>query len=172
MLVAVWLVALTVHAGNPRAAGDVIGRDLLYSGLGSYGHLGIYTGSKVLECLNEARPIQQNTLRSFKQASRFWGARYLASKKDFRKVVAKGWAQRNFRPSFTLSPVYTEGRYINKRVWNAATGRWEKRSVMVRAKFRCDSFVVYAFEKGIGYRFPQGELTPAFIFRSCPKARR
>jgi hypothetical protein len=157
--------------GDPRRAGDVLGRDLDYPGLGSFGHLGIYGGSRVLECLNEPKPIQKNSLHSFKTLTKYWGARYIPGKHDFRKVVAKGWAQRNFDPSFTLSWDYQKGRYLNKKVWNPETREWETRTEMVPAKFRCDTFVRFAFKEGIGIDLGAKKTLPSIVFGNCPEAR-
>lgn len=158
-------------AGDPTAAGDVIGRDLDILGYESLGHLGIFTGSRVLECLNEKNPIQQNPLASFKNQTTFWGARYIPGSHDFNKVIATGWAQRNFKPSFTLSPVFTVGRHVNKRVWNPAVRRWETRTVLVPAKFRCDTFVYHSFKAGIGRELAGTRITPRTIYRNCAGIR-
>ncbi len=161
----------SASAGDPGKAGDVMGRDLDYFGFESLGHLGIFGGRNVLECLNEEDPIQKNSVKSFKELTRYWGARYLPGKHDFRKVIATGWAQRNFEPSFTLSPVYQRGRHINKRVWNSATKQWETRTVLVPGKFRCDTFVYYSFKAGIGHKLAGDEITPGIVFGNCPKER-
>jgi len=160
-----------VTAGDPTAAGDVIGRDLNILGYETLGHLGIFTGSRVLECLNEKNPIQQNSLASFKAVTTYWGARYITGRHDFNKVIATGWAQRNFKPSFTLSPVYTVGHHVNKRVWNPEVRRWETRTVLVPAKFRCDTFVYHSFKAGIGYELAAGQITPRIVYRNCAKSR-
>lgn len=170
----IFLVAwgpLPAGAGDPQAVGDVVARDIDLPGYERFGHLGIAGHSLILECLNKPDPIQRNTLASFKQASRYWGARYIPGRREFWKVIAAGWSQRNFRPRFTLEPEYTAGGHINKRVWNAETKRWEIRTVMVRAKFRCDTFVRYSFEKGIGHRFPETASTPRLIYQKCTGVR-
>jgi hypothetical protein len=172
VIAGVMMITLTsVSAGDPKKRGDVMARDLDYFALENLGHVGIYDGNEVLECLNEVNPIQKNPLKSFKSQSKFWGARYIPGKHDFRKVIAKGWAQRNYEPSFTISPVPTIGRHVNKRVWNASTKKWENRTVLVPAKFRCDAFVNYSFKAGIGYKLANGEITPSIVYRNCPKAR-
>ena len=161
----------TAGAGDPRAVGDVVARDLNLPGYERFGHLGIAGHSLILECLNKPDPIQRNTLDSFKQESRYWGSRFIPGRHEFWRVIAAGWAQRNFRPEFTLEPEYHAGRHVNKRVWNARTGKWQVRTVMVRARFRCDTFVRYAFEKGIGHRFPETATTPRLIYQNCGGVR-
>ncbi len=85
MMMKTWLIALLValsssafpvHAANPSAAGDVVGRDLNYAVIGWLGHVGMWTGSSVLEVLNEPTVIHTNTLTNFKNRTRYWGARY------------------------------------------------------------------------------------------------
>lgn len=161
----------TVSAGDPKAVGDVMGRDLDVLGFENLGHLGIFGGRQVLECLNEKKPLQKNSVASFKNQTRYWGARYIPESHNYRKVIAKGWAQRNFEPSFTLSPVFTVGRHINKRVWNSTTKKWESRTVLVPARFRCDTFVYYSFKAGIGYKLAGDAITPEIVFLNCKKAR-
>lgn len=165
------MTATVVAAGDPKNPGDVMGRDLNYTGFERLGHLGIFGGSRVLECLNEKTPIQKNTVESFKSLTSYWGARYIPGKHDFLRVVATGWAQRHYEPAFTMSPVYTVGRYANKRVWNSGTKTWERKTVLVPARFRCDTFVYYSFKAGIGYKLADGEILPRIIFNNCAKAR-
>lgn len=170
----IWLAAAGLAAaapGDPKRAGDVMGRDLDYLAFKGLGHLGVFGGRLVLECLNEKEPLQKNSVKSFKSKADYWGARYIPEKLDFRKVIATGWAQRNYQPSFTLSPVYQRGRHVNKKVWNSATKTWETRTVLVPAKFRCDTFVYFSYKAGIGRRLAGDEIMPAIVFGNCPKAR-
>ena len=161
----------TVAAGDPKAAGDVIGRDLDIAGFEKLGHLGVFGGRLIMECLNEEKPLQKNSVGSFKTKTRYWGARYIPERHDYRKVISAGWAQRNFDPSFTLSPVYTVGRHVNKRVWDATRKRWELRTVLVPARFRCDTFIYYSFKAGIGRKLAGETITPRIIFFNCGEAR-
>jgi len=59
---------------DPVKVGDVVGRDLLVTGLGAFGHVGMWDGSRVIEVLNEPTVLQSNTLDNFKVRSVYWGA--------------------------------------------------------------------------------------------------
>jgi hypothetical protein len=60
---------------DPTNQGDIVGRDLLVTGLGWVGHVGIWDGTQVIETLNDiADVIQVNDLGSFKLKSVYWGA--------------------------------------------------------------------------------------------------
>lgn len=157
--------------GEPGRPGDLLGRDLDLPGYGSYGHVGLWTGSHVLECLGESPPIHKRSLDSFKDITTYWGARYLPRKRKYRQVIHAGWEQRSFRPRFTLSPVYREGRFTQKKIWNRQTQSWERRTVMIRAKFRCDTFVSYAYKVGIGYKVPQSGTVPGLMYQAFGEPR-
>lgn len=171
LLAVVLGIATTASAGPPENTGDVVGRDLDVIGIEGLGHLGVFDGRRVLECLNEKIPIQKNSFRSFKARTRYWGARRLPGKHRFNRVTNRGWHQRHFRPKFTLAPVYQKGRYTNKRVWNAKTRAWEMKTTLVRARFRCDTFVAFCFKEGIGHEIVVDEILPEVIFRSLEKIR-
>jgi hypothetical protein len=59
---------------DPSNQGDIVGRDLLVTGLGWMGHVGIWDGKQVIEVLNESDVVQINNLDSFKRKSTYWGA--------------------------------------------------------------------------------------------------
>lgn len=99
-----------VLAGDPKAAPDVVGRDLAVSGLGWFGHVGYWDSTKVIEAMNETNNvIQANTLENFKARSPFWGAKYGRGGPQALQVVSAGWAQRNFSPTYTHTSQSTEG---------------------------------------------------------------
>ncbi len=50
---------------KPRQVGDVVGRDLAASVIGPAGHIGFWTGSEVLEILNEPVVVQNNSYVNF-----------------------------------------------------------------------------------------------------------
>lgn len=64
---------------DPADAADVVGRNLDIWGLGSVGHVGIWSGSHVIEALNVAgNAIKTNSLTDFKSRTRYWGAASVA----------------------------------------------------------------------------------------------
>jgi len=71
------LVVATGKIGkNPQDQSDIVGRDLNVLGLGALGHVGLWTGDRVIEALNQNPTIVQNTLQDFKSRSSYWGAVY------------------------------------------------------------------------------------------------
>lgn len=160
------------YAGDPKITGDVVGRDLSVPTLGAFGHVGIWTGSKVLEVLNKKTVIQQNSLSSFKKADDYWGAKYGLGERHYR-LINTGWDQRNFAPEYTLSATYTEGKYTYQNKWDSKKRKWVKVKVLTKAKFRCDTFVNYSYLVGIGIELKKwyNIHTPKATYDSFPKSR-
>jgi len=161
-------------AADPKYAGDVVGRDLSLAVVGALGHVGIYTGSSVLEVMNSTSPVQKNSLSTFKKASKFWGAKYVSSSNksyNFQSVIDKGWDQRNYTPSYTTSASYTVGSKSTQWVYNSARKKWELKTVIVPAKFRCDTFVYYSFDAGIGVKLAGSYITPKIVYDNCKNSR-
>ena len=168
-------IATSAIAGDPRAAADVVARNLdSWIGQG-FGHIGIWTGSSVLEVLNEPVVIQTNTLSNFKTRTSFWGARYGISGNYAAQIISAGYAQRNYSPTYTLSASYTEGGKINYSCIQydryGQCVRYVKSQT--RGVFRCDTFVNYAFLKGSGYLIIQNwnPITPSILFGKFPYSR-
>jgi hypothetical protein len=42
-----------VQIPRPQSAGDVVGRDLAFTGLGPIGHIGMFDGENVMQVMNE-----------------------------------------------------------------------------------------------------------------------
>ncbi|HSV53283.1 MAG TPA: discoidin domain-containing protein [Burkholderiaceae bacterium] len=61
---------------QPHQRGDVVGRDLAFTGLGSIGHLGLWDGQQVFEVLNEPTVVQANTYDNFAARSKTWDPIY------------------------------------------------------------------------------------------------
>jgi hypothetical protein len=176
------LSALTTSSfavGDPRATGDLIAHELNTPGLGWAGHVGIWDNSRkrVLEILNKPKALELRrdkirTLSQFKSGTRaYWGARYGRGWSHYR-VINAGRAQRAFNPSYTISSSYTEGKYVKRWKWSWRRG-WYKVTRKVNAKFRCDTFVVYCYKKGIGLNLLSRytPMTPRSVFYSMPYAR-
>lgn len=172
------LFASSSFAGDPKAVGDVCGRDLNVDIFGwdggiirKAGHVGVYDGSNVLEVLDASPVVQKNTLTSFKNTTSFWGARYIPGKYSFANVIDTGWNQRNYSPTYTLTAQYTVGKWITKQVWDAKMQKWLTVLELRRGKFRCDTFVYYAFDAGIGYKLAGKTILPRTVYNNCPNAR-
>jgi hypothetical protein len=160
-------------AGDPKESGDVLGRDLSITGLGWAGHVGIWTGSKVLEVLNveDGKAVQQNSLSSFKKASNYWGAKYGKAGSKGSKIVSAGWEQRNYYPCYTTTSHYQEGGWVKHKVWDAVKKKYVEKTVMQTAKFRCDTFVYYSYDKGAGMKLTGQAILPKIVYNSLPKTR-
>jgi len=158
-------------AGNPQAVGDVVGRNLGIKGLGFLGHVGMWDGSNVLEVNRGGSCIRKKTLDEFKAPARYWGAKYGKSGNYYR-AVAVGWYQRHYSPRYTFSPIWKEGGYVSKRVWNWRKFRFEWKKVKQTAQFRCDTFVNYLSLKASGSKFYNNIfVTPQKLYSSLPKSR-
>jgi hypothetical protein len=156
-----------------RWAGDVIGRDLNVTGLGSLGHIAMdaqefsasLRSSLFLEVLNEGAIIFKNTYQNFKSRSKVWsgGERYWAPceqtcSHSWKAAISSGWEQRNWSPSYTLAAAWVEGKMIK------VNGKWVRQN----AKFRCDSFVIFSYRKGINRDIQRNPQTPSRIWQGLP----
>lgn len=155
-------------------AADVVGRDLNEGPITKWmGHVGLtfvhYDNdgnpiNVVLEALNNDKVINTNTLRSFENASPFWGEVYglvdidnLSGFVDLDKAglaLNAGLNQRNFDPEYTTTIFWREGSYSARSVYDSVRQEFIKERAMVRAKFRCDTFVNYCYMKGFGVQLP------------------
>ena len=155
---------------NPKATGDIVGRDLSISGLGWAGHVGIWDGRKVLEVLNKSTVIQKNSLYSFKNSSSYWGARYGKGSRHYR-VISAGWNQRYYSPTYTTTSQYREGKWTKQWRWDSRQWKWVQKWVKQTAKFRCDTFVNYAYRKGSGVNLSPNYTLPRQVYNSMPHQR-
>ena len=138
----------TAYAGNPSKAGDITGRSLAVSGLGSIGHIGTWNGSQVVEVLNESRVIQFNSLTKFKNSSSYWGARGNARFYNPSSINVIANTQSQYSPSYTLVPLNTTvGRIEQQCTKRNMIGQCiTYGNVRVNAVFRCDTFVDYIYQ--------------------------
>ena len=175
VLIASLAVVSSAFSADPKTVGDVVGRDLNAGRiLGWIGHVGAYTGSSVLEVLNSPTPVQKNTLSSFKTATNYWGSRYVKSSVmsyNFQLVIDKGWDQRNYNPTYTKTIFYTAGSKSTTSVYNSTTKKYETKTVITPAKFRCDTFIIYSFQAGIGYNLSGSTISPWAVYKNCPNSR-
>lgn len=150
--------AVWAAPANPSSTGDVVGRDLNITGLGWAGHVGMYDGSRIVEVLNASPVIQRNSIASFRAATPYWGARY-GRGSNFSTMVAKGWDQRNYSPSYTTTAQWREGKYERQCTSQGC------RNVLIPARFRCDTFVNYMYRQGTN-----SDLVTVFLPRNVYNA--
>ena len=162
----------------------------------------------MIEVLNERKVVQRNSLENFKSRSKYWGARggfdfvgNHAYRLDLSHNVPKvAWEQRKFKPQYTLSLDYVMGE-VREVTCLEYYGRWAPECgnpfdkndprdpwtntnggkygiKLVRGRFRCDSFVVFAYKQGAGVDImPRAHgrnntsYTPKIIYNKMPKQR-
>ncbi len=145
--------------GNPSKKGDVLARELASSSslLKNQGHVGIWTGNKVLEVVNvNNNVIQENSLNSFKNVkyddniAKYWGAKAQYRSRNLSNVIRKGREQDIYNPEYTKTASYLVGGRGWRYQWNKSKKRYEWKRITIRGKFRCDTFVNYAYRFGNG----------------------
>lgn len=148
IVLAMGLTIVPAFAGNPSKAGDITGRSLAVTGLGSIGHIGTWNGSQVVEVLNESPVIQYNTLNNFKGRSSYWGARGNATFYNPSSINVLANTQAQYSPSYTTVPLRTtigrvEQQCTKRNILGQCTAYG---NVRVNAVFRCDTFVDYIYQ--------------------------
>jgi hypothetical protein len=183
MLVSNFAFAQT--AGHRPPSGDVYIRDLASPIFGSvFGHVGMSTFAKIaypgyppgiyetriVEVLNKPGAIFSNTFESFFKATIFRGIRYYSSCKtcahDWQSVITAGLDQSLFDPQYTLYAQYTPGSY--KSTTTIVNGKPETKKEIVRARFRCDTFVQYSYKKALNKAFTASPFTPRNLYLKFP----
>lgn len=99
---------------NPVDVSDIVGRDLNVPALGAIGHVGLWTGAKVIEVLNEPQVVQQNTLANFRARTKYWGAVYYSGWSSLRPVnITAGVPNISYGTTDTPSSMWS--RYPERR---------------------------------------------------------
>ena len=166
--------------GAPKDMADVIARAINADG-GSkwytiFGHVALYDSSKkkILEVTNVHPAIHENNVSSMTDTGHYWGTRYgIGTLSQRYKVLAAGYQQIAYRPSYTYSPYYTEGKWVKKWRWSWRKG-WYKKWTNQKAKFRCDTFIYYTYLKGTGKKIIKHDrwaTTPNRVYKAMPKQR-
>ena len=160
-------------AGDPKASPDIVGRNLSIWGLGAMGHVGMWSGSSVVEVLNKPVVVQANTLQSFKDSDKYWGAKYGIGAAKGSNIIAAGWGQRLYNPSYTTTTLWREGGVTQNTCAQYRYGRCIKLvSSKSTALFRCDTFVDFSFKKGSNaYLVNGGVILPRIVYNSMPSTR-
>jgi len=173
--------SLALAYSPPSQMGDVVGRSMSSSAgkwLARFGHVGIYDRGKgyVLEVTNESPAIQDAEVKTFTHKRSYWGARYgIGNRTQHYRALDAGKNQKNYAPKYTFSPYFTEGRWVQE--WFPENGDqgtvWVKKWHKARAHFRCDSFVQYCYEKGVGVRLVtrRWQTLPKKVFKALPLYR-
>lgn len=175
LAVVMCLSASTTFAGNPSRVGDITGRNLAVTGLGAIGHIGTWNGSQVVEVLNENPVIQFNTLSNFQNRSNYWGARGNGSFSNPSYINVLANTQAQYTPSYTLVPLKTtigkQERTCNKV--NSSGQCLSYSTKVVRAVFRCDTFVDYLYQStGNGTLYSWNAILPVTAYNKVQYERK
>ncbi len=185
LLVSVTNSSAAKFVKNPQDQSDILGRDLNVPGLGGIGHVGLWTGDRVIEALDQTPAIVQNTLQNFKSRSNYWGAVYYPNWNRLPAVTlpsqiwipytyvvysAKAAAVRRavliqqIGASYTVSP-YIKEAFVQECHGLSCTGP-------TAGKYRCDTFVKDAYLKaGTGELSFGATDTPATLWNTYPERR-
>lgn len=169
---------------NPVDVADIVARDLAISGYGALGHVGLWTGDKVIEVQDASPAVVQHTLDNFKGRTTYWGAAnftgwdplptvampsqiyapitYTAVTAKM-AVIKRALQIQTIGASYTLSPKITASTVQVCGDNGRCTGP-------TRGKYRCDTFIKDAYLTAgiVGVDF-DGMLTPADLWNSFSK---
>ena len=169
---------------NPVDVADIVARDLAISGYGALGHVGLWTGDKVIEVLDASPAVVQNTLDNFKGRTTYWGAAYFTGWDQLPNialpsqihtpytyiattakmaVIKRALQIQAIGASYTLSPKITASTVQVCSDSGNCTGP-------TRGKYRCDTFIKDAYLTAgiVGVDF-DGMHTPADLWNSFSK---
>jgi hypothetical protein len=151
-----------------------MGRDLATPGLGWAGHVGLATrymmnasgmseyADQVIEVLNDPNNVGQlNTIPNFKSRSPYWGSRYgrMSSPTQGYNILVEANHQRWWTKEYTIRADYRVAQ------GNPSTGQYS-----ISGRWRCDTFVWYAYySQGINLS-PNGVWLPSVMFNAFPYA--
>lgn len=151
---------------EPKASGDIVGRDLSVPGLSWAGHIGVFDGANVIEVLNEGgNVVKINSYDNFKDRSLPWPAIYTKFSEyhyitscwsancglelrspDFVGLAARYAVAKRAYQIYLIGADYTLSVY-SKRADPRYFERgdpWPGRP-SVRGLYRCDTFVIDTF---------------------------
>ncbi|MCC5792089.1 MAG: hypothetical protein JJT82_05710 [Legionellaceae bacterium] len=165
---------------------DVVGRDMNSDYFYWLGHVGLtnssyYTddGNKVLEVLKPSKNedvIQENHFNDFVHSSpSFWGSVYSyhsEPKLTFSQaidIIYAGQYQKAFEAIYVPFAEYREGGVVPKIFFDYFRQEKNRKKIVQKAAFRCDTFIQYCYHKGANINLK--ELSPQLMFSSFQKHR-
>lgn len=166
------LVAITSASHAKKIfPSDLMGRSLNYPGMGWLGHVGIATrqmmnsggmstpADQVIEILNEPVIGQINTISNFKKRSSYWGSKYgvIGSPQQGYNVLVEANHQRWWVREYTSNTDY-----------RIAQGNPRTGEIMVTGRWRCDTYVWWAFYSQGVDTMPGRVWLPATLFNFFP----
>lgn len=153
---------------GPTNAADVVARDLAYPVLGSLGHLGIWTGSQVIEVVNQSgNAVRYASWDSFRTATTLWSTAH--PNIPGHKIYYCFATTCNYQPTSGIAARTAVIQRANQiRLLGAdytVTSQWrwalpaEPGYPAQRGVYRCDTFVADSFWHSAGYNW--GNYVPA-----------
>lgn len=157
--VPLWNIGGDPGPGDPTNIGDVVGRDLAFTGAGYLGHLGIFDGSQIAEVGPPAsgnNAVHFVSLQSFKNTAtttgsiaQYWGAAHtpiadgaiygcwqaICKPNTFETTIPRVAIAKRARQIYLIGADYT----ITAHFVSAASGRISQPPR--RGSYRCDTFV-------------------------------
>jgi hypothetical protein len=197
LLLALVVSTATVQAGDPKYTGDVVGRKLSLIKL--EGHVGLWTGSKVLEM--DGKKMVETSLSAFKVAggkskNGYYGAKG-KGKQNRSAIISAAKNQKKYNPKYTALAEYYIGGSFKGKKFDTKKRKWVAVTKTLPGKFRCDTLVNYAYKYGsVGFIRPMTEqvntdwisateyyqrikgytsirqsITPNLLYKSLPDSR-
>jgi len=166
------LVAITSASHAKKIfPSDLMGRSLNYKVGGWLGHVGIATrqmmnsggmstpADQVIEILNEPVIGQINTIDNFKRRSTYWGSKYgvIGSPQQGYNVLVEANHQR-----------WWVGEYTYNTDYRIAQGNPHTGEIMVTGRWRCDTYVWWAFYSQGVDTMPGRVWLPVTLFNFFP----
>lgn len=152
---------------EPKASGDIVGRELSVPGLSWAGHIGIFDGANVIEVLNEGgNVVKINSYDNFKDRSLPWPAVYTKfseyhyitscwgancglerNSRDYVGLAARYAVAKRAYQIYLIGADYTlsaSSRQAEPRYFDREEPYWQGRP-SVRGLYRCDTFIMDVF---------------------------
>lgn len=157
------------YASLPVYPAEIMGRDLLVTGAGWLGHVGVATAPfidqnayQVYEALNEDVVLQLNLMGDFMSRSQYWGSRYGVADRGERAVrlLREANAQVCLGAEYTITSMSSPAKGDISSYPNCRTQEL--------GLFRCDTFLVHSFSVA-GYDITSsGKTSPTIVFAQFP----
>ncbi len=179
--------------------GDILARSLNVAGFESLGHTGIgdltvfnaesNENYRVLEFQKDETTweggVHTPYLKIFQAEATYWGSRFgrpslseppVLTKKEGEKIIEYANSQRFSCHEYTLTRDWYPASQKATSVYDSTTKKWIHQTAEQCGKFRCDTFVTYAYLQGANILIPPGptgEYTPYPIetYESLPYIR-
>ncbi len=156
---------------------DLVARDLAWPVVSVFGHVGLsFANSFVIEVLKKSDDfphdgIQVDYLDKFKHIAGYpyWGEKYGLVEKntltfdESGDIITKASLQDLYPFEYTMGWDWHPGSDGAQYIYNQSIHQWQLLNAVTAAKFRCDSFVYFAYLMGANLH-----IFPVFMFPFSP----